>query len=90
MTRRADLVCRLLAAIPGGYILASLGSTCVAQFLPGQRIERVMVGMFIGLFVWPALFMGSFAATNGRKALIRTSLASMILSCVVIARFWYS
>lgn len=86
--KRRDLTCRILAAVPGGYALSAFAGICIALWLPGLRVERAMIGMLIGLLIWPVTFMMSFAISDGRKVFGGTMVALLALIGLAVLKGW--
>lgn len=77
-----------IAAIPGGYVLASLASACLARLLPTTRVEAASAGMVLSFGIFAALLIWAFSArsvlrlwlwTGGSIALLGILLTLSIL-----------
>jgi len=77
-----------IAAIPGGYVLTSLASACLARLLPTTRVEAASAGMVLSFGIFAALLIWAFSARSvlrlwlwmgGSAALLGIVLALSIL-----------
>lgn len=53
-----------IAAIPGGYVLASLVCACLARMLPADRVEAVVVSMLLSFALYAVILLWVFAARS--------------------------
>jgi len=66
--RWASVLSRTLAALFGGYGLASLAAASCAVALPMPRADAVLTGMMVGLVVHAAAALWVFAAGSAVRA----------------------
>lgn len=70
---------RLLAAGPGGYLVAALAATLAVRLLPGPVVEAVLAGSMGSFLVWVAVVIRVFAVDDPRRALAEVAaLAGLI------------
>ena len=65
---RLDVVVRLVAAVAGAYVLASLTAVAVALWLPLDRVDAGVAGTLAALVVFPCAVMWCFAARTAWRA----------------------
>lgn len=65
---RWGVASRALAAVAGGYALASAAAACMAFALPMERDEAVAAGALTGFLILPAVFLWVFAAATALRA----------------------
>ena len=67
---RVAVALRTIAAIGGGYVLASLATRALAITLPMAPVDAVVTGTLTGLVVYPCAVMWCFAAATVTRACI--------------------
>jgi hypothetical protein len=65
---RVVVALRTIAAIGGGYLLASLATQALAITLPMAPVDAVVTGTLTGLVVYPCAVMWCFAAATVARA----------------------
>ena len=68
LPRWLGVASRTLAALLGGYGLASLAAAACAVTLPMERSDAVLTGMMVGLTVQAVAAIWVFAADSATKA----------------------
>lgn len=79
---RGPLVSRVIAAIFGGYGLASLAAVA-ATALPGPPSEGVLIGMMLSFIVYTCAVIWVFAVRSARRAWAGLLIAAAPLALVV-------
>lgn len=92
MRWRLAVASRVLAAVIGGYVLASLASVCLAYFLPllfqSSRAEAAVLSMTLSfLFYLPAV-LWCFACRTALRAWLGLLVPSAILGAVYACARW--
>lgn len=82
--RWAGILSRAVAAILGGYLLASLVAACCALGLGGPRSEAVMTGMMLAFAVHAGAAIYVFSVRSAWRAWTGLALPTMVLG----ALFW--
>ena len=82
--RWAGIASRTLAALGGGYGLASLVAAVCAVGLPLPRPDAVLAGMMVGLVVQAAAAIWVFAAGTATRAWIGLALPGLLLGAVLL------
>ncbi|MBF0886420.1 hypothetical protein HKD30_11690 [Gluconobacter sphaericus] len=86
--RRYDIALRLVVALPFGYALSALGGICLAFWLPLSRADNAMAGIFVGLILWPVIFMASVAIARIERLLTLLIPATCLLSALALLGGW--
>jgi hypothetical protein len=86
---RLAVASRVVAAVIGGYVLATLSSICLAQFLPLARAEAVVLAMTLSFLVYLIAVLWCFACRSAWRAWLGLLLPSSVLGAVyACARWW--
>ena len=64
----AALLSRVLAAVFGGYLLASVAVVLLSHLLPGSVPEAVLGATLFGFAIHVAAVIGVFSAASARRA----------------------
>lgn len=80
---RGPLVSRIVAAIFGGYGLASLAAVA-ATALPGPTSEAVLIGMMLSFAVYTGAVIWVFAVRSAWRAWVGLIVAAAPLALVVL------
>lgn len=84
---RFDVAVRILTAVVGGYILASLASAAVALTFPGPRGEALLAGGMCAFVVYPATVVWSFLTASALRACMGvTALCALLAIGVLVLR----
>ena len=59
---RLAILSRVIAAIVGGYAIASLSSVLLSLAMPASRQEAVQIGLLVAIPVWVAVWIWAFSA----------------------------
>lgn len=62
------VIARVIAALLGGYILASLSTIALTLALPIDRSEAALTGIMAGFVVYVGAVMWAFAASSAWRA----------------------
>ncbi|QEI07121.1 DUF3649 domain-containing protein [Pigmentiphaga aceris] len=79
---RAPLVSRIIAAIFGGYGLASLAAVALTA-LPGHPSEAVLIGMMLSFVVYTCAVIWVFAARSAWRAWAGLLITAAPLALIV-------
>jgi hypothetical protein len=61
LSYRLAVASRSLAALLGGYLLASLASVCITLLTPMAQVDAALTGMMLSFVVYLLAFIGCFA-----------------------------
>lgn len=75
-----SVVSRVVAAIGGGYLLASLMSIVVVRAMPLPHATAVMTGMLLSFLFYACAALWVFAARSARAAWLGLIIAAVLLS----------
>jgi hypothetical protein len=67
--RHGDTALRVVAAVPGGYAVASLGAMAMARLLPWDRLQASVAAAILAFGLCALAAMWAFAARSGWRAL---------------------
>ena len=81
---RAAVALRTIAAIGGGYLLASLATQALAITLPMAPVDAVVAATLTGLVVYPCAIMWCFAAATVLRACIGLSACCALPALVIL------
>ncbi|MCK8784095.1 DUF3649 domain-containing protein [Roseomonas sp. NAR14] len=81
--RWLGILSRCVAAILGGYALASLAAIAFALWLPAARPEAVMTGMLASFAIHTGAVVWVFAAGNAWRAWIGLLLPGLPLAALL-------
>lgn len=81
--RWAAILARAMAAVIGGYGLASLTAACCAVGLGPPRSEAVLTGMLLSFAVYAAAAVYAFAARSAWRAWGGIAVPSLMLGALL-------
>ena len=83
-----DVVSRAIAAVVGGYALASATAVCLALILPMARSEAVLTGTMVSFVAYVCVVIWAFSAASAARAWTGLLLAAGALGIgLLIHRF---
>jgi uncharacterized membrane protein YjjP (DUF1212 family) len=80
---RLSIAARAVAALLGGYALASLVSALSAVIFPLPREEAILAGNFLALLAYPASAVWSFLAASAGRAWIGLLVPGIAMALAV-------
>lgn len=80
--QRGDSALRVIAAIPGGYAVASLWAMALARLLPLQRAEATFAATLVAFALCAVAAMLAFAARSGWRAVWTIALAGGVAAAI--------
>lgn len=87
---RLAITSRALAAILAGYLLASVGSMCLAQWLPMPRAEAVVTSMLLSFSIYLIAVLWCFACRTAWRAWLGLLAPSAMLGAAWACTRWLS
>jgi hypothetical protein len=81
---RGGVAMRAIAAIGGGYVLASLSTRFLALALPLSPVDSVVAATLTGLVVYPCAIMWSFATASAARAWLGLAGACALAAIVLL------
>ncbi|KAA8695769.1 DUF3649 domain-containing protein [Pseudomonas syringae pv. tagetis] len=85
---RLAVTSRALAAVFAGYLLASVVSICVAQWLPIPRAESVVAGMMLSFLVYLVAVLWCFACRTVLQAWVGVLAPCALLGAACACGRW--
>lgn len=80
---RADVVSRIVAAVFGGYALATTSSVFVSRLFGLPRAEAVMTGLLMSFPIYAAVIMWCFATRSAGRAW--SGIASSVAATAILS-----
>jgi hypothetical protein len=87
--RAAGITARAIAAVAGGYALASLSAVALTVILPLSRLDAVLTGMMVSFAVYAAAVIWVFAAPSAARAWGWMGAAAVVLASVAMLGHWH-
>ncbi len=85
---RFAVTSRVLAAVIGGYLMASLASICLALWLPAARVDAVIIGMMSSFVFYLLAVLWCFACRTAWRAWAGVLLPSAAFATLAGVGFW--
>ncbi|MCK6186423.1 DUF3649 domain-containing protein [Pseudomonas sp. EYE_354] len=85
---RFAVTSRVLAAVIGGYLMASLASVCLALWLPAARVDAVIIGMMSSFVFYLLAVLWCFACRTAWRAWVGVLLPSAAFATLAGVGFW--
>lgn len=88
LSYRLAVASRCLAALLGGYLLASMASVCLSLWLPLSRPEAVLSGMMSAFLFYLGAILWAFAARTAARAWLGILLPAAVLAVINGLTYW--
>ncbi|MFC6336596.1 DUF3649 domain-containing protein [Pseudomonas sp. CCM 7891] len=85
---RLAVTSRALAAVLGGYLLASLASVCMALWLPIARADAVVSAMMSSFIFYLLAVIWCFACRSAWRAWFGVLVPSAVLATLAGLAYW--
>ncbi|MBN2991679.1 DUF3649 domain-containing protein [Pseudomonas cedrina subsp. fulgida] len=85
---RLAVTSRVLAAVIGGYLMASLASICLALWMPTSRADAVITGMMSSFVFYLLAVLWCFACRSAVRAWFGVMLPSAAFATLAGLGFW--
>ncbi|WP_313041886.1 DUF3649 domain-containing protein [Pseudomonas sp.] len=85
---RLAVTSRVLAAVIGGYLMASLVAICLALWLPTSRADAVVTGMMSSFVFYLLAVLWCFACRTAWRAWAGVMVPSALLATLAGIGFW--
>ncbi|MEW5546216.1 DUF3649 domain-containing protein [Pseudomonas soli] len=88
LSYRLAVTSRSLAALLGGYLLASMASVCITLLAPMTQADATMTGMMLSFVVYLIAFIWCFACRSAWCAWLGMLLPSLVLGLINVLAYW--
>lgn len=88
LSYRLAVASRSLAALLGGYLLASLASVCITLLTPTAQVDAALTGMMLSFVVYLLAFIWCFACRSAWRAWLGVLLPSLVLGLIAGLAYW--
>ncbi|MGC7840043.1 DUF3649 domain-containing protein [Pseudomonas wayambapalatensis] len=88
LSYRLAVTSRSLAALLGGYLLASAASVCVSLLMPGAQVDAALTGMMLSFVFYLLAFIWCFACRSAWRAWLGVLLPSLVLGAIGGLAYW--
>ncbi|AMK29454.1 MULTISPECIES: DUF3649 domain-containing protein [Pseudomonas] len=88
LSYRLAVTSRSLAALLGGYLLASMASVCITLLAPMTQADATMTGMMLSFVFYLIAFIGCFACRSAWRAWLGVLLPSLALGLINVLAYW--
>ncbi|MDZ3995483.1 DUF3649 domain-containing protein [Pseudomonas sp. Teo4] len=90
LSYRLAVTSRSLAALLGGYLLASMASVCIGLLAPLPKVDAVLTGMMLSFVFYLLAFIWCFACRSAWRAWFGVLVPSLVLGLVNGLCYWMS
>ena len=88
LSYRLAVTSRSLAALLGGYLLASMASVCIALTAPLPQVDATLTGLLLSFVFYLLAFIWCFACRNAFRAWLGVLAPSLVLAVVSALVYW--
>lgn len=88
LSYRLAVTSRSLAALLGGYLLASMASIAIALLAPMTQVDAALTGMMLSFVVYLLAFLWCFACRSAWRAWLGVLLPSLALGLINGLAYW--
>ncbi|MEO8491532.1 DUF3649 domain-containing protein [Pseudomonas sp.] len=85
---RLAVTSRVLAAVVGGYLMASLAAVCLALWMPTSRADAVITGMMSSFVFYLLAVIWCFACRTAWRAWCGVMLPSALFAVLAGVGYW--
>ncbi|WP_395609014.1 DUF3649 domain-containing protein [Pseudomonas sp. B22129] len=85
---RLAVTSRVLAAVVGGYLMASLAAVCLALWMPTSRADAVITGMMSSFVFYLLAVIWCFACRTAWRAWFGVMVPSALFATLAGVGFW--
>ncbi|WP_312934108.1 DUF3649 domain-containing protein [Pseudomonas sp.] len=85
---RLAVASRCLAALLGGYWLASMTSVLMALLAPLRQVDAALLGMMLSFVVYLLAFIWCFACRSARRAWVGVLAPGALLGLINALAYW--
>ena len=88
LSYRLAVASRCLAALLGGYLLASMASVCIALLAPLSRVDATLIGLLLSFVFYLLAFIWCFACRSAWRAWLGVLAPSLLLGVISGVAYW--
>ncbi len=88
LSYRLGVASRSLAALLGGYLLASMASVCIALVAPLPKVDATLTGLLLSFVFYLLAFIWCFACRNAWRAWLGVLAPSLLLGMISGVAYW--
>jgi len=88
LSYRLAVASRCLAALLGGYLLASMASVCIALLAPLSRVDATLNGLLLSFVFYLLAFIWCFACRSAWRAWLGVLLPSLLMAMASGIAYW--
>lgn len=88
LSYRLAVASRCLAAVLGGYLLASMASISIALLAPMPRVDATLTGLLLSFVFYLLAFIWCFACRSAWRAWLGVLLPSLLLGMINGLAYW--
>ena len=88
LSYRLAVTSRSLAALLGGYLLASAASVCIAVVAPLPKVDATLIGLMLSFVFYLLAFIWCFACRTATRAWLGVLLPSLALALINGLAYW--
>ena len=88
LSYRLAVASRCLAALLGGYLLASMASVCIALLAPLSRVDATLIGLLLSFVFYLLAFIWCFACRSAWRAWLGVLLPSRLMAMASVIAYW--
>ena len=88
LSYRLAVASRCLAALLGGYLLASMASVSIALLAPLPRVDATLIGLLLSFVFYLLAFVGCFACRSAWRAWLGVLLPSLLMAMASGIAYW--
>ncbi|MDZ5109416.1 DUF3649 domain-containing protein [Pseudomonas putida] len=88
LSYRLAVTSRSLAALLGGYLLASVASVCIALVAPLPQVDATLTGLLLSFVFYLLAFIWCFACRSALRAWLGVLAPSVLLGLISGLAYW--
>ncbi|MGB8971194.1 MAG: DUF3649 domain-containing protein [Pseudomonas capeferrum] len=88
LSYRLAVASRCLAALLGGYLLASMASVSIALLAPLPRVDATLIGLLLSFVFYLLAFVWCFACRSAWRAWLGVLLPSLLMAMASGIAYW--
>jgi ABC-type uncharacterized transport system permease subunit len=78
-----NVTCRVVIALVGGYILASLSAVLIAQLLTGDKVNNIITGLMLSFIIYTVVVLFVFSTKTTLRAALGVFVPCTVIYCFI-------